>query len=480
MPGSVTPTGIPGLDNLIGGGFQKGSLIMLAGSPGTGKTVLATKFLSTGVTDFDEPGIYVSFGENKETLRENMTKQFGPEFGSSLQSEKIKFLEFVVMTDVGLEAILRSILDEVKSTGAKRLVIDSYSAMAQLFEAGESRTVLHAILGAPIREAGCTTIVICEGPPDDLNTGSRAEEFVADGVILLSVQEVDGRPLRTIDILKMRGSRLEKTKCVFTLERGFEVFETIRSDLSRVPTQIEGIADSPNRYSTGLAELDKILSGGYSKGDIVLVEVDQNVSAMEYSMFTLPCIGNFLRHGKAVIDVPSVGVGMTLPGSLMRQGDLTTDQLDKLLTLCIPKEHLTALAKRSQVLTFDGEDVEGSLEGFTGMIKRLTETFQQTSLYMEGVDTLYSTFGPENIVRILNATITASRTHGNLDIMILRPGIPAPSLYEMLGSVADVHLKMVKRQGILLFYGLKPWTGMFAVQTDPIRGYPWPRLVPLV
>ena len=58
---------------------------------------------------------------------------------------------------------------------------------------------------------------------------------------------------------------------------------------------------------------------------------------MEYSMFTLPCIGNFLRHGKAVIDVPSVGVGMTLPGSLMRQGDLTTDQLDKLLTLCVPR-----------------------------------------------------------------------------------------------------------------------------------------------
>ena len=290
MSGSRTPTGIAGLDNLIGGGFQKGSLIMLAGSPGTGKTVLATKFLSTGVTDFDEPGIYVSFGENKESLRENMTKQFGPEFGRSLHSEKIKFLEFVVMTDVGLEAILTSILDEIKSTGAKRLVIDSYSAMAQLFKEGESRTVLHAVLGGPIREAGCTTIVICEGLPDDLNIGSRVEEFVADGVILLGAQEVDGRPIRSIDILKMRGSRLEKTKCVFTLDRGFEVFEAIRADQSKAPASTEGIADSPNRYSTGLAELDKILSGGYSRGDIVLVEVDQNVSATEYSMFTLPCI----------------------------------------------------------------------------------------------------------------------------------------------------------------------------------------------
>ena len=131
-------------------------------------------------------------------------------------------------------------------------------------------------------------------------------------MILLSVQEVDGRPLRTIDILKMRGSRLEKTKCVFTLERGFEVFETIRSDLSRDSTPIEGIADSPNRYSTGLAELDKILSGGYSKGDIVLVEVDQNVSAMEYSIALLPYPGRNPRK------LPGFGSGTTRAKGLPR------------------------------------------------------------------------------------------------------------------------------------------------------------------
>jgi hypothetical protein len=62
-----------------------------------------------------------------------------------------------------------------------------------------------------------------------------------------------------------------------------------------------------------LVELDKILSGGYSKGDIVLLEVEENVTAEEYSMFTLPSIRNFLGHRKAVIDIPSVGVGMTLP-----------------------------------------------------------------------------------------------------------------------------------------------------------------------
>ncbi|MGA2665573.1 MAG: ATPase domain-containing protein [Nitrososphaerales archaeon] len=476
----MTPTGIPGLDDLIGGGFQKGSLVMLAGKPGTGKTVFATKFLSTGVTEFGESGIYVSFGESKETLLGNMARQFGPGVGESLRSERLKFLEYTVMTETGLDAVLKAIIDEVQATGAKRLVIDSYSAMTQLFERGESRTVLHAILGGPIREAGCTTILICEGELGDLRGGSGVEEFVADGVMLLGIHELDGRPMRQVEVLKMRGSRLEKTKCVFTLDGGFELFGPVKTDASKVPAPIKGIADAPGRYSTGLVELDRILSGGYSRGDLVLLDVDENVSALEYSMFTLPCIGNFLRHGKAVIDIPSVGVGMTLPGSLMKQGDLTSENLARLLTMCIPKEHLGVLAKSSQVLAFDGKDVSGSLENFTAMIKKLTDTFEQTSLYMEGVDTLFSSFGPENVVKILNATITASRSHGNLDLIVLRPGMPAPFLYEMLRSISDVHLKITKRQGALVFYGLKPWTGIFAVQTDGVRGYPWPRLVPLV
>src|SRR5580658_9619007 len=198
MPAKLTPTGISGLDNLIGGGFQKGSMIMLAGNPGTGKTVLASKFLATGITDFGEPGIYVSFGESKDTLVSNMVRQFGPEMGKALRSEKIKFLVYTVMTELGLEAVLKTILDEITKMGAKRLVIDSYSAMAPLFEKGEIRTVLHSVLGEVIREAGCTSIVICEVPRGDTNLGTGVEEFVADGIMLLSTHEIDGRPMREL------------------------------------------------------------------------------------------------------------------------------------------------------------------------------------------------------------------------------------------------------------------------------------------
>src|ERR1700733_10081014 len=96
MPAKLPPTGITGLDNMIGGGFQRGSMVMLAGNPGTGKTVFATQFLATGIIDFGEPGIYVSFGENRDTLVTNMIRQCGLEIGKALRNDMIKFLEYTV------------------------------------------------------------------------------------------------------------------------------------------------------------------------------------------------------------------------------------------------------------------------------------------------------------------------------------------------------------------------------------------------
>ena len=474
----LTPTGIDGLDELLRGGFQRGSLVMVAGNPGTGKSVLATKFLCTGI-DADEPGIYVSFSEDAATLIDNMTRHLGNDVGDCLRSEKFRFLNFDVMSQTGLDAILRTILNEVQKLGARRLVIDSYSAMAQAFDREEIRSVLHAVLGKLVRDIGCTTIVISEVPRGTTSFGVGVEEFVADGVITLQFHESDGRVYREIEVLKMRGAKLDRTRCLFSLDEGFKVFMPIGIDQVKKQKVFNGIVDLPDRYSSGLVQLDDILGGGYQKGSIVLLEIEENVSTLEYNMFTLPCIGNFLMHDKSVIEIPSVGVGLGLSMALMMQA-APADKVASLVKLCIPKEHLTTSLESSHVLTFDGDDVPGSVERFTKMVAELTERFVQTSLYIEGVDTLFSSFGPENVLKILNSTINSSRTHGNLNLIILRPGIPAPFLYDMLRSVSDVHLRLTKKLGVLLFYGLKPWTGMYSVQQDHGRGYPWPTLVPLV
>ena len=135
-----------------------------------------------------------------------MTRHLGNEVGDCLRSDKFRFLNFDVMSQTGLDAILRTILNEVQKLGARRLVIDSYSAMAQAFDREEIRSVLHAVLGKLVRDIGCTTIVISEVPRGTTSFGVGVEEFVADGVITLQFHESDGRVYREIEVLKMRGA----------------------------------------------------------------------------------------------------------------------------------------------------------------------------------------------------------------------------------------------------------------------------------
>ncbi|HID17673.1 TPA: ATPase, partial [Candidatus Bathyarchaeota archaeon] len=123
-------TGVDGLDEVIEGGFLEGSLILLAGEPGVGKTVFSIQFLVKGV-ELGEPGVYAGFAEAKDALLENFSRHLGVDL-AGLSKDKLKILDYTAMRNSeGASAILEAILDEVKALKAERLVIDSFSALAQ-------------------------------------------------------------------------------------------------------------------------------------------------------------------------------------------------------------------------------------------------------------------------------------------------------------------------------------------------------------
>ncbi|MEM2320895.1 MAG: ATPase domain-containing protein, partial [Candidatus Bathyarchaeia archaeon] len=144
MKGNINrvPAGVSGLDELIGGGFPKGSLIVLAGNPGTGKTIFSATFIYNGIVNYGERGIYVSFAENRETFLGNMLS-IGLDFESLEEEGMFRFLDMVTAREEAAPAIMETILMEVSGFGAKRLVIDSFSALAQAFkETHEARIML--------------------------------------------------------------------------------------------------------------------------------------------------------------------------------------------------------------------------------------------------------------------------------------------------------------------------------------------------
>jgi circadian clock protein KaiC len=199
------PTGIAGLDDLIKGGFPRGTLILLAGSPGAGKTIAAAHYLYHGAKNLNENSIYVSFAERRKFFFDNM-KKFGLDFESLESNGKFKFLDMITTREEALSSTFDMVLREVLAIDAKRLVIDSFSAMAQAFERKIDARILLHMLDKLMRQTGCTTLLLVEVPRGSKTLGLGFEEFVADGIIQFeTINEKEGIRKRAV-ILKMRGT----------------------------------------------------------------------------------------------------------------------------------------------------------------------------------------------------------------------------------------------------------------------------------
>ncbi|MBU1976111.1 MAG: AAA family ATPase [Nanoarchaeota archaeon] len=201
------PSGIPRLDAVIEGGFEKNSAILLSGSGGTGKTIFALQFLMEGIKS-NETGVYISFEESKEKFYRHMLS-----FGWDLEDfERKGLFVFIKYEPDKIAQIVRNrgkdIGESIKSLNAKRIVIDSLSAYTALFEKeADQRTMLVNLFGM-IESWGCTTIVTAEEDQDPLKYRSSVMGFMADAIILLYVIIKDDKTMtRALQVSKMRGTK---------------------------------------------------------------------------------------------------------------------------------------------------------------------------------------------------------------------------------------------------------------------------------
>ena len=115
----IVPTGIQGLDELVSGGFPKGRVILVAGGPGAGKTILASQFLYSGITEYNENGILISLDESKNHYYSEMLK-FGWDFKKAEEENKFAFIDATRLSRVAMlkEKMLR---EETSSLRGKQL-----------------------------------------------------------------------------------------------------------------------------------------------------------------------------------------------------------------------------------------------------------------------------------------------------------------------------------------------------------------------
>lgn len=216
-------SGVPGLDGLIEGGFLRGDVMLLAGGTGSGKTIFSTQFIYSGATQHSENGVYATFEEDAKTLKRN-TLRFGFDLEKLEREGKIRVIDLEALKGEGLSANIEFIVNELKETEAKRLVIDSLTAfLTACQEKFEYRTLMHVFYRI-LKARGCTTIMTCSVPTGAETLGLGIEEFIADSVLALE-KVTEGIELKTRFLIrKMRGTNhSRKYHNVIITKKGLEI-----------------------------------------------------------------------------------------------------------------------------------------------------------------------------------------------------------------------------------------------------------------
>ena len=264
------PSGIKGLDDVTLGGLPKGRPTLLCGSAGCGKTLIAMTFLVNGVTEFGEPGVFMSFEERAEDLAVNVAS-LGFDLPGLVADKKlvidhvrIEPSEIEISGEFDFEPLFVRLGYAIDQVGAKRVVLDTIEA---LFSGFKDQAVLRAELRRLfgwLKDRGVTAVITGERGEGQL-TRYGIEEYVSDCVILLDNRVHDQVTTRRLRIVKYRGSSHGTNEYPFLIDaRGVSVMPITSAGLAhKISSEI---------VPTGVADLDAMFGlGGYFRGSSILL-----------------------------------------------------------------------------------------------------------------------------------------------------------------------------------------------------------------
>jgi circadian clock protein KaiC len=262
------PTGVPGLDDVLGGGLPEYSFNVIAGAPGSGKTTLANQIMFALATA-ECPAIYFTvLGEPPlKMLRYQQQFDF---FDSELLNQTIHFVNLGEEAASGdLDQVLRRMLAEVDAKRPGLVFVDSFRSLATTAAGGAAplRNLQEFVqeLGVLMTSWQATTFLVGEYPDNDNNPVFT----VADGLIWLRQSEQRNSVVRKLEVAKMRGQASMAGLHSFRIDgSGLHVFS--QPPLDR-PQLLVAPEPSRQRVRMGVEGLDDMLGGGLPRGYSLLV-----------------------------------------------------------------------------------------------------------------------------------------------------------------------------------------------------------------
>jgi KaiC/GvpD/RAD55 family RecA-like ATPase len=234
------PTGVQGLDYMLGGGLPSSRCVLVCGGPGSGKTIFGVQFLYNGVTKYGETGLYITLDESPAKLKRDMAG-----FGWNLERlekdgklvivdaspirtlpARVKVGNFNIRRkDFSMLSLNHIIKTKAQEIHAKRLVIDPITMFVLQYPDVSERRNAIVDLFEGLAKLGTTSLLMTELRASILEREIQPEEFLSDGVIVFHNFVNGGRVVRAVQIEKMRGIRHDyELRPYKILKDGIEVF----------------------------------------------------------------------------------------------------------------------------------------------------------------------------------------------------------------------------------------------------------------
>ena len=258
-------TGSADFDRILGGGLPVRSINLIAGEPGTGKTLLALQMIFH-LARQGRKCLYLTTLSEPSLKLVGYMQQFSF-FDQSLVDRSVVFTDIgSVIRGKDAEAILTEITTRVERQEPAVVIVDSFKAVRELVQQSEVRTFVYDLA---VHMAGWGTATLLVGEYSDAEIATNSEFAIADGIIRLMNRHQELTAVREVEVLKLRGADYVTGRHFFEIgPAGLTFFPRVRSP-DAVPTE----AISPGeRASTGVAGLDAMLGGGLPRASATVVQ----------------------------------------------------------------------------------------------------------------------------------------------------------------------------------------------------------------
>jgi len=266
-------TGSSEFDRILGGGFPVRSVNMIAGAPGTGKTLFSLQMLFALARQGKKGLYFTTLSEPSLKLIQYM-QQFAF-FDESLIERGIVFADLgSVIRRKGAEATLTEIASRVEREEPAVVVIDSFKAVRDIL--GDAAALRTFVYDLAVHTAGWGAASLLIGEYTEAEVANHPEFAIADGIVRFSNSRQELTAVREVEVLKLRGADYITGGHFYEIGvEGLEFFPRVRSpeNLSKESAETGGpLQETPERASTGVAGLDAMLGGGPPRASTTIVQ----------------------------------------------------------------------------------------------------------------------------------------------------------------------------------------------------------------